>query len=114
MVEVTAKDGKDGKEATIMVDLGENCEDAVARFGGEVVFSNYLANTKVSVQAAIRRYIRAGLKDNEIQSKFENYRPGATLDRVVDPVAAMAAKMLKMTPEEREAAFAALRAKLGG
>jgi hypothetical protein len=113
MTEVSAKAPKVEKEATIIVDLGENVEDAIARFGAEVVFSNYLANAKIGVQSGIRRYLEAGLDAGAVQAKFENYKPGVTLDRVVDPIAAMAAKMQKMTPEEREAAFAALRAKLG-
>jgi hypothetical protein len=113
MTEVSAKAPKVEKEATIIVDLGENVEDAIARFGAEVVFSNYLANVKIGVQSGIRRYLEAGLAAADVQAKFENYKPGVTLDRVVDPIAAMAAKLQKMTPEEREAAFAALRAKLG-
>ena len=112
MTEVKAKDGKDGREATVLVDLGENLEDATSRFGAEVVFSNYLANVKIGVQSGIRRYIKAGMVDNDIQAKFDNYKPGVTLDRVVDPIAAMAAKLVKMTPEEREAAFAALKEKI--
>lgn len=114
MTEVTARDGKDGRDATVVVDLGENLDDAVARFGAEVVFSNYLANVKIGVQSGIRRYIKAGIDDAAIQAKFDNYKPGVTMDRVVDPIAAMAAKLSKMTPEEREAAFAQLRAKLEG
>jgi hypothetical protein len=114
MVEVSAKAPKISKEAKILVDLGENAEDAIARFGAEVVFSNYLANVKIGVQSAIRRYLEAGLDQDAIQAKFENYKPGVTLDRVVDPIAAMAAKLAKMTPEEQEAAFAALRAKISG
>lgn len=112
MMEVKAKDGKDGKEATVLVDLGENLQDATDRFGAEVVFSNYLANVKIGVQSGIRRYIKASLDANAIQAKFDAYKPGVTLDRVVDPMAAMAAKLLKMSPEEREAAFAALKAKI--
>jgi hypothetical protein len=112
MTEVSAKAPKIGKEAKILVDLGETAEDAIARFGAEVVFSNYLANVKIGVQSAIRRYLEAGLDGDAIQAKFENYKPGVTLDRVVDPVAALAAKLAKMTPEEQEEAFAKLRAKL--
>ena len=112
MTEVKAKDGKDGKEATVLVDLGENLEDATSRFGAEVVFSNYLANVKIGVQSGIRRYIKAGLDDDAIQTKFDAYKPGVTLDRVIDPIAAMAAKLVKMTPEERKEAFAALKAKI--
>jgi hypothetical protein len=112
MIEVSAKAPKISKEATVLVDLGENAADAIARFGEEVVFSNYLANVKIGVQSGIRRYLEAGLDGNAIQAKFDSFKPGVTLDRVVDPIAAMAAKLSKMTPEEREAAFAALRAKI--
>ena len=114
MTEVSAKAPKVDKEATVIVDLGENVDDAVARFGGDVVFSNYLASVKINVQSAIRRYLEAGLDSNAIQAKFENYKPGVTMDRVIDPIAALAAKLQKMTPEEREDAFAKLRAKLEG
>jgi len=114
MVEVKAKAPKVEKEATIMVDLGENAEDAIARFGADVVFSNYLANVKIGVQSGIRRYLEAGLDQDAIQGKFDDYKPGVTLDRVVDPVAALANKMAKMTPEEQEEAFTKLRAKIAG
>lgn len=114
MTEVTAKAPKIDKEATVIVDLGENVEDAIARFGADVVFSNYLANVKIGVQSGIRRYLDAGLDANAIQAKFDSYKPGVTLDRVVDPVAAMAAKLAKMTPEEQEAALEQLRAKIAG
>jgi len=49
MVEVTAKAPKVEKEATVMVDLGENVQDAIDRFGADVVFSNYIANVKIGV-----------------------------------------------------------------
>jgi hypothetical protein len=114
MTEVTAKDGKDGKSATVLVDLGENMADAAERFGEAVVFSNYLANVKIGVQSNIRRYIKAGLDDNAIQAKFEAYKPGVTLDRVVDPTAAIAKQLDGKTPEEMEAFFEALRAKIMG
>jgi len=114
MIEVTAKVPKLGKEATILVDLGDDAADAIVKFGDDVVFSNYLANTKVGIQSGIRRCIEAGLAPNEIQTKYDTFKPGVTVDRVVDPVAAMAAKLSKMSPEEQEAAFAALRAKISG
>jgi hypothetical protein len=112
MTEVTAKAPKLDKEATVLVDLGENVEDAIARFGAEVVFSNYLANVKIGVQSAIRRYLEANIAANDIQAKFDTFKPGVTLDRVVDPVASLANKLKTMSPEEQEAIFASLRAKL--
>ena len=115
-VEVTAKDGKDegAKAATVLVDLGENAQDAIERFGADVVFSNYIANVKIGVQAGIRRYLKAGIDPAGIQAKFDNFKPGVTMDRIVDPIAALANKMAAMTQEEREEAFATLRAKIEG
>lgn len=114
MVEVTAKAPKVEKEATISVDLGENVQDAIARFGEEVVFSNYIANVKIGVQSGIRRYLEAGKTTEEIQQAYDSWKPGATMDRVVDPVAALAKKMSTMTAEEQAAMFEQLRAKLAG
>lgn len=112
MIEVSAKAPKVNGEATVLVDLGENLDDAVERFGKDVVFSNYLANVKITVQGGIRRYLEAGLDVDAIQDKFTDYKPGVTLDRVVDPVAALAAKFAKMSPEEQAKAFADLKEKL--
>ena len=112
MIEVSAKAPKVDKEAKILVDLGDNLDDAVARFGEDVVFSNYQANVKITVQGGIRRYLEAGKTQEEIQSLFEGYKPGVTLERVVDPVAALASKFAKMSPEEQAQAFADLKAKL--
>lgn len=114
MVEVKAKAPKIDKEAAVMVDLGDNVQDAITRFGEEVVFSNYIANVKIGVQSGIRRYLEAGLDQDAIQAKFGDFKPGVTLDRVVDPIAALAAKFAKMTPEEQAEAFAKLKEKLAG
>ena len=113
MTEVSAKAPKVSKEATIIVDLGEDVDDAIARFGKDVVFSNYLANVKIGVQSGIRRYLEAGKTQDEVQAAFATYKPGATLDRVVDPLASLAKKMESMSAEEQEDIFAKLREKLG-
>ena len=78
MIEVKAKAPKIEKEAVILVDLGDNVEDAIARFGGDVVFSNYQANVKITVQSAIRRYIEAGRSEErrvgkECRSRWSPY-----------------------------------------
>lgn len=112
MVEVKAKTPKTGKEAAIMVDLGENMQDAADRFGADVIFSNYLANVKIGIQSGIRRYLEAGKSQQEIQQMFSNYKPGVTMDRVVDPIAALARKMAAATPEEQAAMFEELKKKL--
>lgn len=110
-VEVKAKTPKTGKEAAILVDLGENATNAISLFGDAVVFSNYLANQKVHIQAGMRRYLDAGKSQDEIQKLFDSYRPGVTMDRVVDPVAALANRLAKLPPEEQIAMIEELRKK---
>lgn len=114
LVEVKAKSPKKEREAAVMVDLGENVQDAIDRFGADVVFSNYIANVKIGVQSGIRRYIENDMSDEDIQAKFDTFKPGVTMDRVVDPIAALAKKMAAMSDEERETAFAELRKKIEG
>jgi hypothetical protein len=113
MVEVTAKAPKVEKEATVMVDLGENVQDAIDRFGADVVFSNYIANVKIGVQSNIRRYLEAGLDQDAIQEKLNSFKPGVTMERNVDPFSAMVNKLKAMTDEERLAKLAELKEKLG-
>jgi hypothetical protein len=114
MTKVKAKAPKVEKEAEIMVDLGENLEDATSRFGAEVVFSNYLSNVVIGVQAGIRRYLDKGKTVEEIQGIFNTYKPGTTLERVVDPMALIAKQMEGKSEEEMNAFFEKLRAKIHG
>ena len=115
MLEVKAKaPKKDNKEAIVTVDIGENVQEAIEKFGEAVVFSNYSIGVRLAIQANMRRYLEAGLSQEDIQKKFEGYKPGVAMERVADPLAAAARALEKMSDTEREAAFEALRAKLLG
>lgn len=112
MKSVTAKAPKINKEATISVDLGTDCDDAVARFGKDVVFSNYEANVVIGIQAAIRRYLEKGKTVEEIQTIFNTFKPGVMLTREVDPLAAFARSMEGKSEEEMQKVFEELKAKI--
>lgn len=93
------------KEATIMVDLGTDLEDAITKFGEQVVLSNFQASAKITAQAAMRRYMEAGKDNDEIVKLMAGWKPGVAIQRVSDPVAAFKAKFASMTPEEQIAAL---------
>lgn len=104
--QIKAKDGKDAttaKEVTATVQFPETLKEAIEVFGEANVLSNALANWTVTLQSAIRRYVRAGKTPEEIQGLLANAKMGAALERVTDPKSAMLAKFQAMTPEERAA-----------
>lgn len=105
MTEITANKTVEGDErtASIVTDLGDNLEDATAKFGADVVFSNYKRAVTITAQAAIRRMLEQNLEQDTVTNKMASWKPGVALDRSVDPVAALKAKMSTMTPEEKAA-----------
>lgn len=103
MMEITAKKQVNGEDraATIAADLGENLNDAVAKFGEEVVFSNFKQSAKITAQAAMRRMLEAGSDQDAVANKMAAWKPGVTLDRSIDPVAALKAKMATMSKADK-------------
>lgn len=97
------KDGKTVRECACEVDFGKDLDDAVARFGKEVVFTNYRSNAVITARGVIVRGMKAGLSDEEIQAKLSGWKPGVALSRTVDHKAAMKARYKTMTKEERAA-----------
>ncbi len=113
-VEITArvKVGDDLREATIFKDLGDDCPDAIDKFGDTVVFTNYRASAKITAQSAIRRYLKAGKSPEEIVKLMEAWKPGVAIERISDPVAAFKAKFASKSPEEQAAILEELKASL--
>lgn len=64
-IEVTAQLGKDedSPTATVVYDFGDNLDEAVERFGAEVVFSRFKSAAVIDLQALIRRGL--GSTDSE-------------------------------------------------
>ena len=99
------KVGDESKEATVFIDVGEDLEDSIKRFGEAVVLSNFQASATITAQAAIRRYLVANKTQEEIVKLMAAWKPGVAIQRVSDPVAAFKAKFAGMTPEEQIAAL---------
>ena len=111
-IQVTAKKkiGDEDKEAVIAFDFGENIEDASAKFGADVVFTNFRASAKITAQAAMRRYLEAGLSADQVAEKMKAWKPGVALERAaVDPVKAILAKWGTMSKEEKTKLLSDLR-----
>ena len=98
-IEVTANKGQ--KSLTVSYDFGDNLQDAVAKFGEEVVFSNMQQSMKISLQALMRRGFDKGITDEEITAQAASWKPGVAAQRQSDPVAAITAKWAALDPEAR-------------
>ena len=114
--EVTAKKqiGDEQREVTVTTEFGETVEESVQAFGGDVVNSNFIANAKIALQAAMRRLMEAGKADVEIAATCADWRPGVSIQRSVDPAAAMLAKFGSMTADEQAEYIEALKARAAG
>ena len=108
-IKATKKINGEDKEATILYDFGGDLESAVAKFGANVVYSNFTRSAVITAQAAMRRFLEDGLDQAAIEEKMAAWKPGVSLERTFDPTAAFMAKYAQMTPEEREAALEKLR-----
>lgn len=113
LVEISAtyKKGETDVECAILFDFGQNLDGAVAKFGAEVVYSNFVRASKVTAQAAMRRLMEAGKSQEEVQTTMEAWKPGVALERTVDPVAALLAKFGKMDAAAQAQLLADLQAK---
>ena len=93
--------GDEVREATISFDFGEDLADAAAKFGEEVVFSNFKASAKITAQAAMRRYLENGLNADQIADKMGAWKPGVALERAIDPVKALLSRWGSLPEDER-------------
>jgi hypothetical protein len=115
MATINCKAPKAGnREGSYTYDFGADLESAQIMFGDAVVFSQYLAASKVDVQALIRRHMEAGKTDEEIQTYLDTYKLGVKAERVAaDPLAAFLNKFPTMSAEEQADIISKLQAKLG-
>ena len=107
---VSAKDGKDGDTVSVVVQVPETAEEAIKVYGDGSVLSNALAHWVVTIQAGIRRLIKAKTSAEAIQAKFTNAKMGVAAARTgVDPIAAIKAKWPTMSAEDKKAFIADLQ-----
>lgn len=107
-IEVTANKGS--KSLTVSYDFGENLQDAVAKFGEEIVFSNAVQSMKISLQALIRRGFDKGTEDSVIAQQAAAWKPGVAAQRQSDPVATITSKWAALSAEDRAELLKKLKA----
>lgn len=88
-------------------DFGDNLAEAVKMFGENEVYSGFVANAKVELQAGLRRTLLAG---GDIPGFVKGWKPGVKTQRIVDPIAAAKAKYASMSKEERAKFLESLKA----
>ena len=111
-IEVTANKGS--RSATVSYDFGENLQDAVAKFGEEVVFTNMQQSMKISLQALLRRGFDKGQSDEEIAAAAGAWKPGVASQRTTDPVSAITAKWATLPADKKAELLAALKQQMNG
>lgn len=95
-------------ERSISIDynFGDNLDDAIELFGKEAVYSGFVADAKVGLQAFIRaRLGRVGedyMTDEQIQAEAKTWKPGQR-KQAADPMAKLQALLAKLSPEQRAA-----------
>lgn len=99
-----------GRTAKIKYDFGKTLDEAIAKFGKEVIHSNFKANATVTIQSGMRHLAEAGKTDVEIQQVYNSWKPGvARVKAAVDPVAALIAKFPTLDPAKQEELLRSLR-----
>lgn len=77
MIEIVAR--KDGKEASVYYDFGDDLDEMISFFGDDVVFSNARSKMKIGLQANLRAYLKA---NQNIEKLMANYKPGVALEKL--------------------------------
>jgi hypothetical protein len=111
-IEATYKDT--GRKCMVNYDFGEDVNEAVEKFGAEVVHTNFIAQAKVRAQAIMRDLMEKGKTDEEIQNEINAWKPGIQRARTVDALATVQTKFNTMSDEEKAAFIADLQAGLLG
>lgn len=96
-------------ETVVNLELGDNLEGAVAKYGDELIFDHFVRSSKVRAQATIRSLVAAGKSQAEIEEFFKTWRPDTTRARTKDPVASITKNFGNLTVDQKKELLAALK-----
>lgn len=101
-VKASETKGEESRSTEISFDFGDNLAEAVALFGEEVVFSAYRSAAKIQAQGNMRRMMKAGHSDEEIQKQMSEWKVGVSLsvENEAATVDAIAKKAANMSPDQ--------------
>lgn len=113
--QLATEDPTSGKSYTANYDFGDGLQDAVNRFGEEVVFTNFRKAARISLQALVRTSLKAGLAEDKIAEKVASWKPGVStrgpgkskIEKVTDLFSSL-------SPEAKAEFIAKLRAEMAG
>ena len=113
LTEIKATKKIDGveKAAAVAYDFGATLDEAVEKFGADVVFTNFKRTAVITAQAAIRRMMEGGKSEEEIATTMQSWKPGVALERTIDPVASLVGKWDSYSKEEQDEILRKLKAK---
>lgn len=114
---IQARNGNDetALSAEVEYDFGDNLEQAVAIFGGEVVFNRFKAASIVDLQALIRRHLDGETPKTqaEIQELVKEWKPGVSTRVRKDPKQKAEELFAALSPEDKQALLESLMASSG-
>jgi len=100
-------------EAEVSWDPGEDLDEAIAKYGAEIVYDMYIRASKIKLQSQMRSDLETGADQEAITATFADWRPDIDRTPTRDPKATIVANFNKLDAEEREALIAQLREGLG-
>ena len=105
-----------GEPMTKTVQLGDNLQDAISKFGEAVVFSNWVIGAKTQCRNKLYSLTHGekAVSAKEALALCENWVPGiqATKGPAKDEVEVVAAKIAAMDPEAKKAYIDRIKAAL--
>lgn len=83
MSEITVKAsetrGEEAKSAEILYDFGDNIQESITLFGEDIVHKMFLNAAKISAQSIMRRMLKAGRTQEEIQRDMAEWKVGVSV-----------------------------------
>lgn len=105
-MQVSCKNPSVSRELAVDYNFGENLAEAVEMFGEDVVFTGFVADAKVGLQAIVRARLGKSddeyMSDEEIIAEAAQWKPGVR-KQAADPMAKLQALLAKLSPEQRAA-----------
>lgn len=103
------------EKVTIDYDFGDNLDDAVAKYGADAVFYNYVIGAKDSLRnklGALIRHNEVRVTADEARQQLADWTPGVGSVRASkDPVATASKELEKMSEEQIAALLQLIQAK---
>ena len=104
----TAMDKEKSRVLVSEIDLGTNLQEFTGKFGDALAFEAAVDSVIISAQSGVRRLMRAGKSDEEIQTWVATYKPGVRgpkIAKVMTPEDIL--KALEAMPEDQRNAILA-------